>query len=289
MILVIFVLSLFMPNGSRAVAQSTCTSVELYPGYPGYRGMITGLKGVGDFQCLEVLQQENPTFNRYVEDGENVAAASRLGIHGTFRDWTWENWMEIEVERGQQPHCYSCLLLDPSAYPMSYGATVSPDDPRLIIGMTTGNALESYILEEFGSRSTSTTKEGIVWRVAAAFMWVDFPANAPETLEAVRFLVGEWSGHDVDGDGHFSGLDYGMAFETFSSRGGYVPMTGKETYADQYFQAFTVAYLMTSNGMPGMFGTAQDIAYADAFTACEMEYLDYKTFGHCVVANVAGG
>jgi hypothetical protein len=267
-------------------AQPACTLVELYPGYPGYRGMITGLKGIGDFQCLEVLNDRNPNFNRAIEDRENYLAGMRLGIRGTFKEWTWENWMEIEIERGKTPQCYACLLFNTSMYAQPNGATVEPDDPRLLLGMTIGSYLENYILTEFGSRSSSTTHEGIYWRVAAAFAYPDSTLNAPDTLEAVRFLVGEWSGHDVNGDGQWSSLTMSTAFETFESRGGYVRMTGLESYDDQLYQAMAAAYLMVDGSAPGMPQQGTGGMYEGAITSCKFKYGEYKTIGHCVAAMV---
>jgi hypothetical protein len=274
------------PQGGVASAQAMCTLVELYPGYPGYRGMITGLKGVGDFQCLETLKAQDPTFDRSEEDAKNRSAAQSLGIRGTFNDWTWENWMGIEVSRGLIPQCYACLLLDPSAYPLSSDARVAPDDPRLLIGMTVGAGIERYILDELGIRPTGASKEGIYWRVGAAFAYPDFTLNAPETLDGIRFLVGEWYGYDMDGDGQFSTLTINKAQETFLLRGGYATMTGEESYEDQVYQAIAVAYLMTNSGMPGLFQTGITTMYQDAIDQCRFDSAGYRSVGHCVADRV---
>src|SRR5690242_4498357 len=49
-----------------------CTLVELQPGYPGYRGFVTGLAGRGEAACLEDLTRLDPRFDRAREDTENV-------------------------------------------------------------------------------------------------------------------------------------------------------------------------------------------------------------------------
>jgi hypothetical protein len=248
--------------------------------------MITGLKGVGDFQCLETLQDQNLAFDRATEDKENLAAAKRLGIRGMFKDWTWENWMSIEIERGLIPQCYACLLLDPSAYGFSNGATIASDDPRLLIGMSEGYALETYVLSELGGETTSYGYEGIYWRVGAAFAYPDFTLNAPETLDAVKFLVGEWNGYDINGDGQFSTLTISKALRTFERWGGYVDMTGSEKLEDLRFQAIAVTYLMIESSAPGMFRQGTENLYRNAMTSCELEYDEYASFGHCVADKV---
>lgn len=48
---------------SVAVAAGSCTYKELHPGYPGYEGYVTGVDGVGDFACVEELEDANPDFS----------------------------------------------------------------------------------------------------------------------------------------------------------------------------------------------------------------------------------
>ncbi|HEV2123033.1 MAG TPA: hypothetical protein VGW38_09700, partial [Chloroflexota bacterium] len=63
-----------------------CTMVELQPGYPGYRGNVTGVMphegGTADYDCLETLEQLDPLFNRERQDRLNEMAATALGIEG---------------------------------------------------------------------------------------------------------------------------------------------------------------------------------------------------------------
>lgn len=116
----------------RGAAQ--CQSVELFPGYPGYRGYVTGVDGIGDFACVEDLVAADPAFDPVVQDGENQAAAQLLGLDGEPVDWTWENWMAIEAERGLWPTCYSCAIGDAADRAEPVNPLVAPDDPRLLLG-----------------------------------------------------------------------------------------------------------------------------------------------------------
>jgi hypothetical protein len=288
-ILLILVLVAAFPFAQPAAhaAQQRCTLVELNPGYPGYRGMITGLKGIGDFQCLQQLERQDPTFDRTAEDTANRRAAVALEIRGGPSDWTWENWMEIEIERGMVPQCYACLLVDPSIYPLSNGAQVPSDDPRLITGMLEGYGLETYILNQLGGRSTSS-REGIYWRVGAAFAYLDYTLNAPETVDALKFLIGEWNGIDVDGDGRFSTLTLSKTQREFLVRGGYVSMTGQESYNDQLFQALAVAYLFSNSGAPGAWATGTQGMFDNAISACRLDLQGTLSIGHCVAQTVFG-
>lgn len=88
------------------VPGAPCTLVELAPGYPGYRGFVTGLFGPGEATCLEELQRRNPWFDRGQQDAENLAAAARLGLAGDPSHWVWENWLAIEAKRGLPLTCY---------------------------------------------------------------------------------------------------------------------------------------------------------------------------------------
>ncbi|MDQ3523852.1 MAG: hypothetical protein M3451_02225 [Chloroflexota bacterium] len=141
---------------SMRSAQSTnldCTIVELYPGYPGYRGNITGVMphygGLGDYECMHILEQDFPQFDRAQEDRANQQAADALGINGPMNLWTWENWMLIEAERGLVPSCYTCLMLDTTSTPHRMNVYPDPDDYRILtgfIGQTTSlTAISSSI------------------------------------------------------------------------------------------------------------------------------------------------
>lgn len=141
--------ALFAPDRRSATAQ--CELVELYPGYPGYRGYITGLDGVGDHACLANLEAVDPSFDRTLEDAQNLAAASRIGLAGGPEDWTWENWMAIEAERGLSPTCYSCALLGGPNRPNPLSGPFPADDPRLLIGDYATTGVAGRLLVERGA------------------------------------------------------------------------------------------------------------------------------------------
>jgi hypothetical protein len=105
--------------------------VELYPGYPGYRGVVPGLVGKGDTAYLSELLAWDPTFSREREDEANREVARQLGIAGDIPDWTWEIWMAIGAERGYGHICYACMwtgqeLVTPVGPPMANAADFDP-------------------------------------------------------------------------------------------------------------------------------------------------------------------
>jgi hypothetical protein len=105
--------------------------VELYPGYPGYRGVVPGLVGKGDTAFMSELLTWDPTFSREREDEANREVARRLGIAGDIPDWTWEIWMAIGAERGYGSICYACMwtgqeLVTPVGPPMANAADLDP-------------------------------------------------------------------------------------------------------------------------------------------------------------------
>lgn len=119
---------------TRADARIVCPGsevVELRPGYPSYRGFVTGLVGEGETACLDYLEDLDPSFDIDNEDLANLSAARSLGVWGDSDDWPWEVWMAVEVERNLPLTCYSCLLLDPPFPPQmpTFGA-----DPRIMMG-----------------------------------------------------------------------------------------------------------------------------------------------------------
>ena len=67
---------------------------------PDYRGDVTGLDGIGDHAFLEDILASNPGFDPPLEDPLNTEAARRLELAGAIIEWTWENWLGVEAERG---------------------------------------------------------------------------------------------------------------------------------------------------------------------------------------------
>jgi probable HAF family extracellular repeat protein len=90
----------------------------------------------------------NPSFDKDAEDAANAAAARAIGLHGTPIDWTWENWMAIEAERGLLPTCYSCLILENGPGPDRQTAAWDAADPRLRMGgVGTSEAIANAAVE----------------------------------------------------------------------------------------------------------------------------------------------
>lgn len=267
----------FLPATPLSALAQSCTLVELNPGYPGYRGMITGLKGVGDHQCKESLKRMDPEFDIEEQNRQNLSAARRLGISGSSMDWTWENWMTIEVERGLVPQCYACLIFDPGAYPATNGATVNRSDPRLIIGMLSGDFLERHVL---GGGNITGAREGVFWRVQAAFLYPDDNLNAQETLDAATWLIEQW--RTAGG----RTLRTSSAWEEFERKGGYVNLTGKEHPQDQYFQAAAAIFMFTETMfMPNVRNASNNSAMI-AFDECTFNKGNHATLGHCVASKL---
>ena len=114
------------------LTSAQCSEVEVFPGYPGFRGYVTGVDGFGDVACLAELEASDSGFDRDDVNRLNQAAASRLGIAGQPTDWTWENWMAIEAERGLAQTCYSCAIEDGAVRGEPSQSIIPPNDPRLL-------------------------------------------------------------------------------------------------------------------------------------------------------------
>jgi hypothetical protein len=98
-------------------------------------GVMPHWKGQGDYDCLETLERQDPSFDRAHEDQQNQRAAEQLGIAGSMEVWTWENWMQIEAVGGMAPHCSTCLMLDTTAQPLNPGRDSDDGDIRILTGL----------------------------------------------------------------------------------------------------------------------------------------------------------
>lgn len=161
-----------------------CTLVELFPGYPKYRGNITGVmphwNGLGDYECLHILEQEFPQLDRAREDRANQQAADALGVNGPMNLWTWENWMLIEAERGMVPSCYTCLMLDTSTMPLRANVYPDPDDYRILTGLFGQTTSLTAIASAIGHNSPMGTDQ-----ILRFYDYDDY------VLRAVAYLMGE--------------------------------------------------------------------------------------------------
>lgn len=188
----------FGDTPAALAAQSTpsCTLVELYPGYPGYRGNITGLLpgwlGQGDYECLQTLQTLDPRFDKASVDLANSNAARALGITGTPDLWTWENWLRIEAQLGRTPTCYSCLMLSPSVTPRRPEVGPAPNDARILTGFS-GKTVGINTITTVTGHSTEDlfNYDDYILR-AEAYMSGGASMNAPQLYNAMVERVNQW-------------------------------------------------------------------------------------------------
>lgn len=240
-----------LPGSTR-----NCTLVELYPGYPGYRGNITGVMphwgGIGDYACLQDLEASDRRFDRNDEDRANARAARTLGINGTFEDWTWETWMLIEAERGLPTSYYTCFFLDTSTAPINPDVRPESDDPRLQLGFYGERVAIDRITEDlFGQPSYSSEFYGDDYVLRAeAYFQLGPTANARELLEAMTDRVYEVN---QPGGGVYS---YDQAVDIILEQGGYTWVTGDMHPSDQVFVA-TYAFSVGIQSMPAVFSEPQ--------------------------------
>lgn len=209
--------------------------VELYPGYPMYRGVLTGMLahwgGLGDWECLETLEQMDQRFDMHAEDQANLEAAQYLGINGQPEDWLWENWMQIEAVRGLPAQCYSCVLTSTGIVPLT--TTIQPDarDPRILAGFWSGS--ESY-----------------VYRAMAFIHGWDNILNAPELVEMYGAIVAK----DSQPGGTYLTIDGARGYALLT--GGYTLVPESVSPQDQEFLMYQ-AFWAPSPYTPAIFLDAE--------------------------------
>ncbi len=216
---------------------ASCKLVELYPGYPGYKGYVTGVDGIGDHACLQDLEASSSSFDRADEDAANVEAAGRIGLNGGPEDWTWENWMAIEGERGLPPTCYSCAFAGAAARSEPMGTSVDPDDPRLVLGtFGTTVAVNRYVTEYHNPSLTNLIPYDHVLRAMA---YLVAPSgrhlNAPELVSMADALVESLRNTYYDPD---------QFWDRIVEQGGYVPTPETAAPEDQVFMIIIGAAAM---------------------------------------------
>jgi hypothetical protein len=210
-------------------SEATCTTVELNPGYPGYRGFVAGLAGSGEVACLEQLQRDFPWFDREHEDQENAAAAVHLGLAGGPKEWVWENWLAIEAERGLPLTCYICAREQFVAGAPFQAAPVDPNDIRLLVGsfgssellyrLTARNSLEMLQVDNIAATDYQLR----------AVAWTAYPGrhiNALDlqaTFDAIVTAIAD--------DRVVDWPPFGIAV----TQGGYAPTPSNAAYKDQLF------------------------------------------------------
>jgi hypothetical protein len=230
-----------VPRGRAGQSSGTTTDgselVELYPGYPGYRGYVTGVVGVGDHACVEDLEAMDPSFDRAYEDEQNLRAARRLGIAGGPEDWTWENWLKIEAERGLPVTCYVCAMLDSGARQAPRQHNVRQDDPRLLLG-TIGSSSLAYMIAADRGLSQVEQLDNYELRAMAHMVARNLYPNAPELLALAYEIMATPGGTYYD-------------FRcVFMERGSYSPLPRTTHPADQEFQFYEAASVSLSQLRP---------------------------------------
>lgn len=221
--------------------------VELYPGYPGYQGYVAGLVGEHETSCLEDLEDRDSSFSKRREDRENLEAADDLGIRGDIEDFTWENWMAIEAERGLPPVCYYCLIADASNIPTS----IIHGDSRTEMGWSGQKAFaDEYFRDSQNSRGLVSMAPTDDQLRALAGLFADGDLlNAPQTIDMMEEVLDSLftPGQHIDPSG---------LWDTLISQGGYVPAPDDIAPPDQLFLVFAgffaVSPYMTETGAIGV-------------------------------------
>lgn len=226
--------ALLTTPGARAGAQ--CTLVELAPGYPGYGGNVTGVDGPGDAACVEDLERTDAGFDQAREDAENLAAAGRLGLAGGPNEWTWENWMAVEVEGGLPPTCYACAIRNaPTRLPAPRRAPVRWDDPRLLVGSYGTTQALSLLLAKHGLPPSTFGSMLQYDHELRALTGLVFPGHwsAPQVLDGYDALVTTFGAGGQT-------VDVPRALDALLTQGGYVPTPPTAHPEDQVFTVLTL-------------------------------------------------
>lgn len=216
-----------------AEARDSCELVELYPGYPKYEGFVTGIDGVGDAECLDELEERYSRFDKQDEDRANKRVARSLGIAGSPEDWTWENWLAIEGERGISHPCYSCNLLNPRSRRGASHADVDRADPRLTSGTIGETVLVDMARREYGGVSYGDPVDDYQYRALVSIVYGDSFLNASQLINAYALYGREWLAEMYRPGGKYL-LPSGL-WNRVLDWGGYFPVPDSASPEDQEF------------------------------------------------------
>lgn len=241
-----------------SLAGRSCELVELNPGYPWYRGNVTGLNGIGDVQCLEDLEDIDRSFDRDDEDDANLRAARSLGLSGGPELWTWENWMSIEAERGMTPSCYLCLV-EPSVANTDFrNSIVERDDPRILAGGFDSTLVWGTLRDSTGYGAGADPLEDYFFRSVAGAANPGRHLNAQELVDAYEeiylnlFTPGQW-------------LDNEVLWCNSIGQGGYAPTPSNSSAPDQYWLMYVSMVSFTSASTSGVPPLYADMIEASGF------------------------
>lgn len=217
--------------------------------------------GTGDYLCLQELEELDTRFDREDEDRANRRAARSIGINGSFEDWTWENWMLIEVERGLPASCYSCLMFDSTIEPYSPDIRPDPDDPRILLGFLEDRFAINHISQEIFGQVPPTNygfPDDYLLR-AETYLRLGPATNAPELLAGMANTLFEFH---QPGSGYYT---YSDVADIILERGGYMPTSEGMAPSDQELIALYTFSILGKTTIPEIW----DMQYSRFITALD--------------------
>ena len=239
-----------------AGAQSNCTDDELiplYPGYPGFRGYLPDTVGQLEWLCPDELDRLNPRFYRRTEDRRSRGAAEALGIAGVKEDWTWENWMAIEAERGLPSTCFACAIFNPPAFSLREppGRVDRSSDPRYLISSLAEKNIALRWADSIGGNTASILNSAPTdlqikalsgLTAAGDYLTAQEVVNLSEELLALLFGIEE---------GPVFRFDTGKACRNLFDQHGYAPTPEDASVDDQIFTMVAgfhgISFLLPTN------------------------------------------
>lgn len=222
-------------------ANIACPFVELLPGYPGFKGFVTGVDGVGDYACLTDLKAVSG-FSRGRTDAAHLQAAHDLGIDGDLEDFTWENWTAIEAQQGLPATCFLCALF--SSDSRQEPAPRDMTDARLLIGDIDSDAMIYRLKEQYGV-GQSLLNHGYTdydLRILATLTSNSYYPNAPELVDLIDYVFSALTGANGNQD-YLDPLSYWYAI---IDRGGWF-LLPQSASPEEQLANFQVAVYATRN------------------------------------------
>lgn len=261
---------LVMSPPRAGFARSGCELVRLYPGYPGYRGVLEDSFGGGDVACLEDLMRQDPGFDPALQDAKNLAAGRRVGATGIPPDWTWETWMAVEAARGLAPHCHICVYVN-GITPPPVRHDDAPGDALDALGTYGGRALATDYVNQHdlpGWLINRLPADDQVRALASMFN----PGVYLGASEIVEFANSFFDGMNTRGQ--FVNAE--KAWCNAVEQGGYVPASRNMSEQDQLGLMLEAAWAISPFWSQSAIQSAQQIIY-ERFQEWESESLKGQT------------